>query len=687
MVQIIMKRWTSILVPILLIGISACNSGKNLITKANRKFDRVEFEEAIKLYQQAIAKKHDIAFANYKIGESFRKSNRLGEALPFYKKAINGGLDSPEVHFHYAYALKVHDDYSSAKEQLNMFVKKSKDKALIKVAKLELENLASLNILKSKKSYFKINSAGSINTAAPEYSPFVLGDTFYFTSARDDNKTFKTTGTPFSDLYYCAIDGKEIDASTVKKLEEQFNTTGVNEGTIAISPDGNTMIFARGTNGKRRSGKEVNLFISRFRNGAWSEPKKMLINEPDSWDSSPCFSRNGKTLYFASNRKGGKGGIDIYSAKLDGRGRWARVKNLGKSINTPGDELFPYVTEDGKMYFSSDGHPGFGGLDLFVAIRKEGKTRVQNLGKPMNSPYDDLSMYYINTLEGFFASNRPGGAGDDDIYYFYDDSPELKIVNYFLEGITYANTDSGKFILPNTKVRLTDVNEVTIAQVTSDDKGYFKFEVDDNREYLLIGEQEKYFTDRRSYSTMGKGVDQEKLTKPVTTITFKTELVLERIVIDKSIVLQNIYYDLDKDNIREDAAVELDRLAQLLIDNPYIKIELSSHTDVRAPDDYNMDLSQRRAESAVNYLISKGIAEERMVAKGYGETKLIIPNAETEEQHQKNRRTEFKVTEIDNSIRVIDGEMQQGSKEEAQINDLDDLGSDDDDFELDMDED
>jgi peptidoglycan-associated lipoprotein len=386
------------------------------------------------------------------------------------------------------------------------------------------------------------------------------------------------------------------------------------------------------------------LYFTRFRNGQWSDPRPLSINDPESWDSTPALTPDGGTLYFSSTREGGFGGADIYSVQLNRRGRWVDIKNLGPQINTPGDEVFPNVSADGNLYFSSDGHPGFGNLDLFVAKRERGKINVENLGQPMNSHSDDFGLYQFDLSRGFFTSNRPGGKGDDDIYTYVNDDPDLKIINYYLEGVTVTKDDGGsEIILPNTKVALHAENGEVVGESFTGEDGAFKFRVYTEENYNIIGEKTDYFTTRINFSTVGKSVDRSTLAEFITNVTFESKIPMERIVLEKSMVLNNIYYDLDKADIRPDAAIVLDSLVGLMNDNPEIYVELGSHTDARAEDVYNMNLSIRRARSAVQYMIKNGVSPERITAKGYGETQLIVKNAQMEEEHQKNRRTEFKV--------------------------------------------
>src|SRR5690606_3048871 len=311
-----------------------------------------------------------------------------------------------------------------------------------------------------------------------------------------------------------------------------------------------------------------------------------------------------------------------------------------------------YVADDGRLYFASDGHPGYGGLDLFVYKRVNGNTVIENLGQPMNSPADDFGIFLFRPDRGFFTSNREGGKGDDDIYTFVNEDPDLKVVNYYLQGITYTPGENGNLqILPNTKVSLYDEKGELMQDYITGNDGKFLFRVYENESYSLVGESDGYLVSRQSYSTRGKSVDPKTLTNLITNITLDTTVVLEKIELNKIFALENIYYEFNKWDIRPDAARELDKLVQLLTDNPEIKIELASHTDSIDDREYNLRLSQRRAESAVQYIVQRGISPDRLIAKGYGEARPIARNTtpdgtDNPEGRQKNRRTEFKILEV-----------------------------------------
>jgi len=621
--------------------------------KIQKKFKLGKYQTVINYYQEALQKQPSNGKANYYVAESYRLSNRIKEAERFYEKAGGVGIDKDSVQLYYSQSLRANGKYEEARKQLEEMRNNAADEKMKERASTELDGLDYLEKLAEKKSYYKIKNLETINTPLSEYSPVYMNSELYFTSSRGTGKIYEATGTPFSDIYKASTKGAVVDVNTITTLPETINSPIVNEGTITFSPDGKTMVFGKGNSGKRKGTNDVDLYLSRYRNGAWTEPQLININQPEGWESTPAFSPDGRTLYFSSNRKGGYGGLDLYSAQMDSRGRFGKVRNLGPEINTAGDELFPYVSDNGKMYFSSDGQPGYGMMDIFVVNRANGKNKIDNLGQPVNSTGDDFGLFLFRPDRGFFTSNREGGKGDDDIYTFVNEDPNLKVVNYTLEGVTLTpkKSDSTREILPNTKVTLVDGKGDVMQDFITGNDGKFLFRVYENENYTLIGETDGYLVKRQPFTTIGKSVPVESLKELITNITLDTVIVLERLEKNKIFVLNNIYFELDKSDIRADAAVELDKLVELLNDNPEIKIELSSHTDSIASNTYNIQLSQRRAESTVAYLIRKGISAEKLVAKGYGEDKPIARNTNPDgtdnpDGRQRNRRTEFKILEI-----------------------------------------
>lgn len=631
-----------------LIVVAGCSPEK----KVMKSFRYGKYEKVIDYYKGTLKKDPNNGKANYFLAESYRLSNRIKESEPFYARAKGKGVNPDSVKLYYAKSLQANAKYAEARTVLDELESTTDNDKMKDRARREIDGIDYLDKLSQKKSYYKIKNLEAINTPFTEYAPVYSNNELYFTSSRSNSRIYEATGTPFTDLYKAETNGANVNASTIAPLPSFINESNINEGCITFTPDGKTMIFAKGNNGKRKGAIDVDLYLSRYRNGQWAEPTPININQPDAWESTPALSPDGRTLYFSSNRKGGFGGLDIYSAQMDGRGRFGRVKNLGPEINTAGSEMFPYVSESGKMFFSSDGHPGYGMLDIFEVKRANGKTVVQNLGEPVNSTADDFGIYLFKADRGFFTSNREGGMGDDDIYTFVNEDPDLKVVNYYLQGITYmTRKDSTLEILPNTKVALLDQEGEVMQDFVTGNDGKFLFRVYENEDYSLLGETDGFITKRQSYTTIGKSVPLESLKELVTNITLDTIMVLDRKERNRIFVLENIYFEYNESYIRADAAKELDKLVTLLNDNTDLKIEMGSHTDSVASEAYNIELSQRRAESTVNYLIKKGIDPARLVAKGYGESKPIARNTNPDGSdnpvgRQRNRRTEFKILEI-----------------------------------------
>jgi outer membrane protein OmpA-like peptidoglycan-associated protein len=645
-----MKFFRALVPLFIVVFLLASCGGEKKITKA---FRMGKYEKVINYYTDILQKNPNDTRANYYIAESFRRSNRIKQAEPFYRKATSPQGDEDSVKLFYAKALQANGKYSEAKQALSELEASTASEPMKKRANTELAGLNNLEKLAEKESFYRIKNLEALNTPFTEYGPSYLNGELYFTSSRANSRIYEATGTPFTDLYKVETKGANVDVATIKPLPEYINDSNINEGCVTFTPDGRTMIFAKGNTGKKKGAEDVDLYISRFRNGQWGDATPININTPKNWESTPALSPDGRTLYFSSNRPGGFGGLDIYSAQMDSRGRFGRVKNLGSDINSPGDEMFPYVAENGKMYFSSDGHSGYGQLDIFVVNRANGKTVIENLGQPINSTGDDFGIFLFRPDRGFFTSNREGGKGDDDIYTFVNEDPNLRVINYYLQGITYTTkSDSTREILPETKVTLLDASGNVMQDFVTGNDGKFLFRVYENEDYTLLGETDGYIAKRQPFTTNGKSIPLTSVKELVTNITLDTLMVLDRKIRDKAFELKNIHFGLDSSNINSASAKELDKLVELLNDNPDItKIELSSHTDSIASRDYNIQLSQRRAESTRAYLIKKGIDPDRIEAKGYGEDRPIARNTNPDgtdnpEGRARNRRTEFRILQM-----------------------------------------
>jgi len=635
---------------------------------AENKMKKGKYELAIQDFEQLISEKSQdrelVARSNYMIGECYRLSNRMWQSEPYYKKAFTSKvIQDPDLVYHYAFALKASGNYTSAEKGFKAYMARAgNDFTKARRAKAELDHLKEVERLSSPNPYVDVTNCDALNTEHAEYSPVPFEGNLVFASGRNSQMVYEATGKGFTDLFYYDLTEGDSCAGTVRPFNELVNLEGFHEASPTFSRNGNIMIFARSNSGKKRDlVTDVKLYYARLEdNGEWSEPKILYpVSDPNStsWDASPAISVDGTTLYFASNRPGGYGGIDIWRSRLGSNGQWSRPSNLGKSINTAGNDMFPFVSRDGKLYFSSDGHPGLGGLDLIEATRQDGEITVRNLGAPFNTNADDFGLCYVTEKTGYFSSNRnvDESNGDDDIYYFVDNSPETKLVRYLLTGYTYEEADINREILPNVEVELRDELGNLMGTTYSDSVGFFKFDtaLSIGYDYQLVANKDEFIKKEQVFSTIGKGIPEEELVDAMTEKVFETDVTLFKNIFaglditggggdggkGASIVLEGIYYDFDDWRIRPDAARELDKLVEYLKSRSNIQVELGSHTDARGRDGYNLRLSKKRAESAVEYIVSKGIDEERIVAKGYGETQLLISDAVSEEEHQKNRRT------------------------------------------------
>jgi outer membrane protein OmpA-like peptidoglycan-associated protein len=641
-----MKKASS-LVSLMLLLAAQVFAGNETKTADKLFKQKGEYEAALQEYKKVLASASGTAsnkaYVNAQIGECYRLSNRIAEAIPFYKAAIDLHYKADSILFQYPFALKAAGQYDEAKAAFKNYASHGGKPARVERAQKEVDNLNKVDEIMKKKYWYEVSNLEAVNTPGSEFGAMLMDDNLYFASTKGTSAVYGATGTPFTNIFSFKIGG---DAASVQEVPG-INLADRHEASPTISKDGKLMIFARSNDGNRKTHREVCLYMSRFNGSTWSEPELMPINDLDYWNGAPCLSPDGKSLYFASNRKGTKGGLDLYRSKMDESGKWGKPTNLGESVNTPGDESFPMITEDGKLYFSSDGHPSIGGLDIFVATKKGDVTTVENLGTGINTLSDDFGLTLKSPSEGYFSSNRPGGKGDDDIYFFHDGKNDPRIVKFVTKGTLWSKDDKGAEVpVGGNVVKMQDDKGNLIAETTTAEDGSFTFPMDPSKNYVFVAEKEQHLKMRTSFSTVGKSPAYETLTEKETTINLDVKLSIERIKLQQTFVVENINYDYDKWDIRPDAALEIDKIVQFLQDNPSISIELSSHTDSRGDDTYNKKLSQKRAESAKTYIVSKGILATRITSAGYGETKPLIPEAATEEDFQKNRRTEFKIIKI-----------------------------------------
>jgi outer membrane protein OmpA-like peptidoglycan-associated protein len=646
--------------------LAACHSDKSISKQAQKHFEKGEYELAIRELSILKNKGIEIEQTNFLLGESYRLSNRITQSLPFYQVAKSKGFTDKLLPFHMAMAAKSIGNYELTKQYLTEFLSSKPNRAMQIKSEIELENLSEIPKLLSKNSPVTLIPLQG-NTPQTEFDAKKIGNELVYTSSSKPG-IYKNNGLPFLGIVKAPLKSEsEIGKSEI--LSPNLFKENANDGSPAFTKDGKTVVFARGNTGKSKDpSPDVDLYISTKNGTTWSEPERLAISDSLAWDGSPAYSVDERTLYFSSNRRGGKGGLDLYRVPIDNSGRFGRPINLGAAINTPGDEIFPFISGNGKLYFSSNGHPSIGGLDLFMASRNENEIVVEHLGVPMNSIGDDFAISLSDSTQGYLSSNRPGGKGDDDIYYFkssgaedrwwssdpapmVDTTAQAKIVNYNLQ---VKVIDAEGKALEGVKVSIRK-NGQSLEAEKSNSKGLLEMiPLEENDELAFKLEKEDYLTARSSFSMEGKEIPKSLLKKEVTDTTYMVQIQMDRPEIGKEISklfeVNSIYYDLDKADIRPDAAEELDKIVQFLSDNPQMNLELGAHTDARASGAYNLKLSQRRAESAVKYIIQRGISNDRIQPRGYGETQLINECADgvdcPEDMHQQNRRTEFKIIKI-----------------------------------------
>lgn len=619
------------------------------VLSANKKYESYAYIDAIKSYERIVENGYKSADLYQKLGNSYFFNAELDKAAKWYKALIELKADvDPEYYFRYANCLRSIGKLAEANKMLEIYNKKSTSNK----GALYIKDVNYLDKIEANSNRYKIKDAG-INTRYSDYGSAFYGDSLLvFTSARDTNGLVKKkhtwTNQAFTQLY------------KVKLTDSTFNTgqptnfsikspARINEASAVFTKDGNTMYFTRNNfiNGKKGEDKHHTTLIKLYRatlvNGDWKEIVELPFNSDEYSTAHPALSPDQKTLYFVSDMPGTLGNSDIFKVAIQTDGTYGTPINLGAIINTPGRETFPWLSDENEMYFSSDTHSGLGGLDVFVAKIDDKGTfeEVQNLGRDINSPRDDFA-YLINTKTryGFFSSNRERGNGYDDIYQFF----ETKRLSPILCG--YITDLATGLILPNAKVILYNDLHQPLDSAFADKEGYYEFKVKNSKTYTVTAQKEEYNTNGKTI-TIPKYELKNRLDIPLEKSKCKIVVGTD---LAKCFGITMIYFDLDKSNIRPDAAVDLSKILDVLREFPTLKIDIRSHTDSRASFKYNEALSDRRAKSTRTWLIKQGIDPGRLTAKGFGEYRLVNRCADdvpcSEEEHQQNRRSEFIVVSI-----------------------------------------
>ena len=631
------------------------------LTRANALYEAGGYFEAIDLFKGDLDKvaKEEMGLYLMKIANCYRMVGNSRQAEIWYAKAIMREAPDPKAFFHYAEMLKMGEKYDEALEQYLKY------KELVPNDPLTDQGIQSCELAKKwmeTPSGYEIVNMRAINSRQSDFCPSFGSEDYsilYFTSTRDEasgSQKHAGTGEKFTDIFVTERDRKGTWSSP-RPLDETINTN-FDEGAPSITADFNKMYFTRCRASKRNKlGCEI--LTSEKREQGWLTPEALPLSADSMVVAHPAISHDDVTLYFVSNIPGGFGGNDIWKVtRTSASDSWGEPLNLGSKINTKGNEMFPYIHPDGTLYFSSDGHPGIGGLDIFRAtLNDDGEWVVENMRYPMNSSSDDFGIIFEKEREaGYFSSRRrdPGARGGDNIYLFY-----LPPINFNIIG--NVNDDKTQQPISNATVKLVGSDGLIVTQET-DASGGFRFILNPNTDYVLIASKEGYLNGKGKETTRGLKESKDFITALSITSTAKP------------IELPNIFYDYDKWELRPESMAALDRLIEVLNDNPTIVIELGAHTDNRGTLDYNYDLSQKRAQSVVNYLIERGIPTQRLRAKGYAQSQpkmvdeqlaalhgflplgvkldqsfidTLSDEGQKDAIHQINRRTEFRVLSTD----------------------------------------
>ncbi len=616
-------------------GLSFVHGQNAKLQRADVLFKAGAYYEAIDIYKNELDKiqQNKVELAKYfnKIATCYRLIGNARQAELWYQKAILRNCTDPKAFYYYAEMLKMAEKYDLALENYQKY------KQLVPNDKLADVGIRSCELAKqwiATPSGYELTNVRSVNTKQSEYSPVYGNEDYsslFFTSSRTGatgGKVSSATGEFFSDIFFTERDSKGI-WSDPKPIDASINTA-FDEGTCSFSSDFNTLLFTRCRVSKREKlGCEI--LSSKKSEGGWLAPEVIKITSDSMIVAHPSLSNDGLTLYFASNIPGGFGGIDIWKVtRASSTDSWGEPINAGGDINTSGNDMFPFIHSDGTLYFSSDGQPGIGGLDIFRAKPNDKNGwNVENMRFPVNSPSDDFGIIFEKDREaGYFSSRRAGGRGADDIYFFY-------LPPIIFNMIGQVNDDKTSKPIDQSTVKLVGSDGLISTVQTSAD-GSFKFMLNPNTDYVVVASKKGYLNNKSKETT--RGINQSK--------DFTATIALTST--EKPIELPNIFYDYDRWELRPESMTALDRLVEILNDNPNITIELGSHTDSRGSLEYNYELSQKRAQSVVNYLIEKGVAADRLKAKGYAQSQPKVADAQLAAQYP------FMVTGIALDPKVID---------------------------------
>ncbi|WP_417800429.1 OmpA family protein [Tenacibaculum sp.] len=611
---------------------------------ADKYFEAFAYKKAAELYEKIYDKGNKSYEIVSRLGDSHYYNSEFLEAEKWYKRLMDTYESTvpPEYFFKYAQSLKSNGKVKESDEWLVKFSRVKGDDSRGQALEKN-EGYFTRYTNQIKKVFTHVNNL-SINTKYSDFGGFIYEDNFYFSSTRPlgtSDKLYKWNNQPHLNIYK-ANEVYDTENQLVNLTKEEVLlslSSEYHESNAVITSDGTTLYFTRTNfNGKKLEGGAnkiayLKIYKAENINGEWKNIKELPFNNDNYSVGHPALSADEKTLYFISDMPHGFGATDIYKVAILENNTYGTPENLGKEINTEGREMFPFVAKDSTLYFASDGHLGLGALDIFESKKQNGiYQQPTNLGTPINGAYDDFA-FVINTVKknGFFSSNRKGGKGDDDIYSF--------ILYSCKEDITgIVSEEKMNEPISGATVKLIDADGKVQAQKITGNKGTYTFaEVDCEKNFVVIAEKEDYKADIKQLQTLD--VDKQFVT---------TNLSLKPLIIEDQIVINPIYFDFDKYTIREDAEYELEQIVSVMKNHPEMIIKIEAHTDSRGTKAYNKKLSNQRARSTRDYIVSRGISPGRIKsALGFGEEQLLNNCGDANQnncsikEHQKNRRSYF----------------------------------------------
>ncbi|MBE0390430.1 OmpA family protein [Flavobacterium sp. PL002] len=637
---------------IALITVFSCNlySQKNKIAKADKNYENYAYIDAIKTYEKVANKGYKSADMFEKLANAYYFNSKFDEAAKWYGELFT--IDTVQVktenYYRYAQSLRSINNNDKANEVMIEFNKLNHND---RRGKYFLNNEKYISKIQARKGRYEVQNATNLNSQYSDYGTRFFLDKIVYTTARDtgglQQRKHSWTDQYFTNLYQANVDDSLTTANPTKfdaTVRSRFH-----ESTPTFTKDGKTMYFTRNNYLNGKKGKNENnttllkIYKATYEKGKWSNITALNIDSDLYNLAHPILSPDEMTLYFVSDMPGTLGQSDIFKSSINPDGTLSTPINLGNSINTSGKETFPFLT-DGELYFSSDGYPGLGGLDIFESkINKDGSFGpVENIGSDINSSKDDFAFIINKKLKkGFFSSNKDGGMGSDDIYQFKDNFKKCK------QSLAGTITDlKTKELIANCKLTLYENEFKNIGTTYADEKGRYAFEIECGKTYRVRAEKEEYITEE-------KKIDVEEITG-TTLLDFDLDKEICKVAVGgdlgKCFGIKMIYFEFDKSNIQLEAAIDLEKILDVLNQIPTMKLDIRSHTDSRGSSSYNEKLSDRRAKSTINWLLERGINSNRIIGNGYGENQLINKCSDgvecSEEEHQLNRRSEFIITSL-----------------------------------------